>query len=191
MLGLRESFPVSSELDVGRWTFGVESSTFAVLTALPGTHRPRTTDLRPSYRTGCLCRLKTLAALLSLLMIRRQVPMRLARHRTDLSFGELDASGNFLLGSVLKYSAMSRCSRLFVSSRREERAYPYGSVTDEQRRRNKKEAPPGGRDRIGWSGGVASSLSRRGGTADMLLTRASPSDPRRSRAALLGISTGF
>jgi hypothetical protein len=38
----------------------------------------------------------------------------------------------------MKYSAMPRCCRFFVSPRREESAYLRRSVTDEQRRRGEK-----------------------------------------------------
>ena len=87
----------------------------------------------------------------------------------------------------MKYAAMPRCCRFFVSPRREEGAYPQRSVTDEQRRRGEKAAQPGGRGCFGLSGGVAHSLQV---AADMLVARALPSSPKRSRAAWLRNSTG-
>ena len=87
----------------------------------------------------------------------------------------------------MKYSTMPRCCRFFVSPRREEGAYPQRSVTDEQRRRGEKAAQPGGRERFGLSGGVAHSLQVAG---DMLVARALPSSPKRSRATWLRTSTG-
>src|SRR5437870_11170894 len=93
----------------------------------------------------------------------------------------------FIPKSLLKYSAMPRCCRFFVSPRREERAYQQRSVTDEQRRRGGKAAQPGGRGRFGLSGCVSRSSQV---AADMLVARALPSNPNRSRAAWLGISTG-
>ena len=87
----------------------------------------------------------------------------------------------------MKYPAMPRCCRFFVSLRREEDAYPQRSVTDEQRRRGRKATQPGGRERFGPSGGVARSLQP---AAGMLVARALPSSPKRSRAAWLSISTG-
>jgi hypothetical protein len=85
------------------------------------------------------------------------------------------------------YPAIPRCFRFFVSPRREESAYRQRSVIDEQRRRGEKAAQPGGRERFGLSGYVARSSQV---TADMLVTRALPSSPKRSRAAWLGTSTG-
>jgi hypothetical protein len=82
---------------------------------------------------------------------------------------------------------MPRCRRFFVSPRREEDAYPQRSVTDEQRGRGEKAAQPGGRERFGPSGGVTRSSQI---TADMLVARALPSSPNRSRAAWLGTPTG-
>src|SRR6266567_4524926 len=70
---------------------------------------------------------------------------------------------------------MPRCCRFFVSPRREEDAYPQRSVTDAQRRRSERAAPPGGRGRFGLSGGVASSSQV---TSDMLVARAWPSQPK-------------
>jgi len=87
----------------------------------------------------------------------------------------------------MKYAAMPRCCRFFISPRREEGAYPQRSVTDEQRRRGEKAAQPGGRGRFGLSVGVAHSLQV---TADMLVARALPSSPKRSRATWLHTSTG-
>ena len=86
-------------------------------------------------------------------------------------------------------STMPRCCRFFVSPRREEGAYPSrsGGITDEQRRRGEKAAQPGGRWCFGLSGGVAHSLQV---AADMLVPRALPSSPKRSRATLLRTSTG-
>ncbi len=81
---------------------------------------------------------------------------------------------------------MPRCCRFFVSPRREEDAYPQGSVTDEQRRRGEKGAQPGGRAPFGLSGSVARSSQV---TADMLVARALPSSPNRARAARLDFST--
>jgi len=87
----------------------------------------------------------------------------------------------------MKYPAMPRCCRFFVSLRREEDAYPQRSVTDEQRGRGEKAAQPGGRGRFGLSGGVARSLQV---AADMLVARVLPSSPKRSRATWLRTSTG-
>ena len=87
----------------------------------------------------------------------------------------------------MKYSAMPRCCRFFVSPRREEDAYPQRSVTDEQRRRGEKAAQPRGRGRFGPSGGVARSLQV---AADMLVARVLASNPKRSRATWLRTSTG-
>jgi len=87
----------------------------------------------------------------------------------------------------MNYSAMPRCCRFFVSPRPEEGAYPQRSVTDEQRRRGEKSTQPGGRGRFGLSGGVARSLQV---AADMLVARALPSNPKRSRAARMSTSTG-
>jgi hypothetical protein len=42
----------------------------------------------------------------------------------------------------MKYSAMPRCCRFFVSPRREEDAYLKRSVTDEQRWRDEKSGAP-------------------------------------------------
>jgi hypothetical protein len=87
------------------------------------------------------------------------------------------------------YPAIPRCCRFFVSPRREESAYPSrsGGITDEQRGRGEKSTQPGGRERLGLSGYVAR-FSRV--AADMLVVRALPSSPKRSRAAWLGTSTG-
>src|SRR5207245_1038497 len=95
----------------------------------------------------------------------------------------------FIPRSLLKYSSMSRCCRFFVSPRREESAYPSrgGGITDEQRRRGEKAAQPGGRKPFGLSGDVARFSQV---TAYMLVTRALPSSPKRSRAAWLITSTG-
>ena len=84
---------------------------------------------------------------------------------------------------------MPRYCRFFVSPRREEDAYPSrgGGITDEQRGRGEKAAQPGGRDRFGLAGCVARSSQV---AADMLVARALPSTPNRSRAAWLGILTG-
>src|SRR5438132_13164546 len=53
------------------------------------------------------------------------------------------------LRSLLRYSAMPRCCRFFVSPRREEGAYPKRSITDEQRRRDEKAAQPEGETGLG------------------------------------------
>jgi hypothetical protein len=82
---------------------------------------------------------------------------------------------------------MPRCCQFFVSLRREEGAYSERSVTDEQRRRDEKAAQPGGRVRFGLSGCVACSSQV---TADMLVARALPSIPNRSRTARLNFLTG-
>ena len=87
----------------------------------------------------------------------------------------------------MKYSDMPRCCRFFVSPRREEGAYPWRSVTDEQRRGGEKATQPGGRGRFGLSGGVARSLQV---AADMLVAPALPSNPKRSRVTWLSTSTG-
>ena len=87
----------------------------------------------------------------------------------------------------MKYSAMARYCRFFVSPRREEGAYLRRSVTDEQRWRGEKAAQPGGRGRFGLSGGVARSLQV---AADILVAPALPSNPKRSRATWLCTSTG-
>ena len=68
---------------------------------------------------------------------------RLARAKWTICSGE--SITGFIPKSLLKYSAMPRCCRFFVSPRREEDAYPQRSVTDEQRRRGEKAAQPGGR----------------------------------------------
>src|SRR6266704_289073 len=65
--------------------------------------------------------------------------------------------------SLLRYSAMPRCCRFFVSPRREERAYPKRSLTDEQRRRDEKAAQPEGKTALGClaallGGGISTSL---------------------------------
>jgi hypothetical protein len=87
----------------------------------------------------------------------------------------------------MKYSAMPRCCRFFVYPRREEGAYLQRSVTDEQRRRGEKAAQPGGRGRFGLSGRVARFLQV---ATDMLVARALPSSPKRSRATWLRTSSG-
>jgi len=87
----------------------------------------------------------------------------------------------------MKYPAMPRCCRFFVSLRREEDAYPQRSVTDEQRGRGEKAAQPGVRGRFGLSGGVARFLQV---AADMLVARVLPCSPKRSRATWLRTSTG-
>ena len=87
----------------------------------------------------------------------------------------------------MNYSAMPRCGRFFVSPRREEGAYLRWSVTNEQRWRGEKAAQPGGRERVGPSGCVARSLQV---AADMLVARALPSSPKRSRATWLSNSSG-
>ena len=87
----------------------------------------------------------------------------------------------------MKYSAMPRCCRFFVSPRREEGAYLRRSVTDAQRWRGEKSGATGGRGRFGLSGGVARSLQV---AADMLVAPALPSNPKRSRATWLRTSTG-
>jgi hypothetical protein len=87
----------------------------------------------------------------------------------------------------MKYSAMPRCCRFFVSPRREEGAYLRRSLTDEQLWRGEKAAQTGGRGRFGLSGGVARSLQV---AADMLVALALPSKPKRSRATWLRTSTG-
>ena len=87
----------------------------------------------------------------------------------------------------MKYSAMARCCRFFVSPRREEDAYLRRSVTNEQRWRGEKAAQPGGRERLGLSGGVAHSSPV---AADMFVARALPSNPKRPRATRPSTSTG-
>jgi hypothetical protein len=87
----------------------------------------------------------------------------------------------------MKYPVMPRCCRFFVSPRREEGAYPHGSVTDEQRWRGEKAAQPGGRACFGLFGSVSRSSQV---AADMLVARALPSSPNHSRAARMGILTG-
>jgi hypothetical protein len=82
---------------------------------------------------------------------------------------------------------MPRCCRFFVFPRREECAYPQESGIDEQRPKGEKAAQPVGRGRLGLSGCVARSSQV---AADMLVARALPSTPKRSRAARLGILTG-
>jgi hypothetical protein len=85
------------------------------------------------------------------------------------------------------HPAIPRCCRLFVFPGRKECAYRQRSVIDEQRRKGEKAAQPGGRERFGLSGGVARSSRV---AADMLVARALPSSPKRSRATWLGTSTG-
>jgi hypothetical protein len=75
----------------------------------------------------------------------------------------------------MKYSAMPRCCRFFVSPRREEGAYLRRSVTDEQRWRGEKAAQPGGRGRFRLSGGVARSLQV---AANMLVAPALAFQPK-------------
>ena len=87
----------------------------------------------------------------------------------------------------MKYSAMPRCCRFFVSPRREEGAYLRRSVTDEQRWRGEKSGATRRAGRFGLSGGVARSLQV---AADMLVAPALPSNPKRSRATWLRTSTG-
>jgi len=82
---------------------------------------------------------------------------------------------------------MPRCFRFFTSPRREEGAYPQWSVTDEQRRRSEKSAQREGRWRFRLFGLIACSSQV---ISDMLVARALPSSPNRSRAAWLGILTG-
>jgi hypothetical protein len=53
--------------------------------------------------------------------------------------------------------------------------------------KDEKSAQPGGRERFGLSGCVTRSSQV---AADMLVARALPSSPKRSRAAWLGTSTG-
>ena len=77
---------------------------------------------------------------------------------------------------------MPRCCRFFVSPRREEGAYPTWSVTDEQHRRGEKAARPRGRERLGLSGSVAHSSQV---ALDMLVARALPFSPKRSRVVSL------
>src|SRR5881394_1359407 len=110
---------------------------------------------------------------------------RLARAKWTICSGESITA--FIPRSLLKYSTIPRCCRFFVSPRREEGAYPQRSVTDKQRRRGEKAAQPGGRKRFGLSGGVARFSQV---TADMLVTRALPSSPKRCRAAWLITSAG-
>ena len=87
----------------------------------------------------------------------------------------------------MKYSAMPRCCRFFVSPRREEDAYLRRSVTDEQRWRGEKSGATR-RARTLWAvGGVARSLQV---AADMLTASALPSSPKRSRATWLSYSSG-
>ena len=93
----------------------------------------------------------------------------------------------FIPRSLLRYTDVSRCRRFFLSRRCEEDAYHQWSVTDEQCRRDGKAAQPGGRERLGPSGGVARS-SQVG--ANMFVARALPSRPRHSRATCLSTSTG-
>jgi len=64
-----------------------------------------------------------------------------------------------------------------------------GLQSASNRRKGEKATQPGGRERFGLSGYVARSSSRHRGT-DMLVARALPSNPSRSRAAGLGILTG-
>jgi hypothetical protein len=87
----------------------------------------------------------------------------------------------------MKYPAMPRCCRFFVSPRREKGAHLRRSVTDEQRWRGEKAAQPGGRGRFGLFGGVARSLQV---AADMLVAPALPSSPKRPRATWLSTSSG-
>jgi hypothetical protein len=86
----------------------------------------------------------------------------------------------------MNYSAMPRCCRFFVSPRREEGAYLRRSVTDEQRWRGEKAAQPGGRERFELSVSVAHSSQV---ALDMLVARALPFSPKRSRAVWLSTST--
>jgi hypothetical protein len=60
------------------------------------------------------------------------------------------------------------------------------SVTDEQHRRGEKAAQPGGRERLGLFGSVAHSSQF---ALDMLVARALPFSPKRSRAVWLSTST--
>jgi hypothetical protein len=60
------------------------------------------------------------------------------------------------------------------------------SVTDEQRWRGEKATQPGGQKPLGLSGSVAHSSEV---ASDMLVARALPSSPKRSRAAWLSTST--
>src|ERR1051326_288438 len=78
---------------------------------------------------------------------------------------------------------MPRCCRFFVSPRREERACPQRSVSDEQRRRDEKRAQPRGRAGFGLSGVACSSQV----AADMLVVRALPLSANRARAARLSL----
>jgi len=55
----------------------------------------------------------------------------------------------------------------------DEEAYPLRSAIEEQRNPRQKATPPVGQKHLAASGGVARSLSRRGGT-DMLVARALP-----------------
>ena len=48
--------------------------------------------------------------------------------------------------------------RFLAWPRRERRAYPQWSVTDEQRRPSKKAEQPGGRERFGASDGAAETV---------------------------------
>jgi hypothetical protein len=85
------------------------------------------------------------------------------------------------------HPAMPRCWQFFVFPRREEYASQQRSVIDEQRQKGEKATQPGGRERLGLSGCVARSSRV---AADMLVARALPSSPKRSRATWLGTSTG-
>ena len=64
-----------------------------------------------------------------------------------------------------------------------------GLQSTSNRRKGEKATQPGGRERFGFSGYVARSSSRHRGT-DILVARALPSNPSRSRAAGPGILTG-
>jgi hypothetical protein len=86
----------------------------------------------------------------------------------------------------LKYSAMPRCCRFFVSPRREEGTYPLWSVTDEQQRRGEKVAQSQGLERLGLSGSVAHSLQV---ALDMLVAPALPFSPMHSSAVWLSTTT--
>ena len=83
------------------------------------------------------------------------------------------------------------CSALFrflTWPRRAEGAYPprNGGMPDEQRGAGQKAKQPGGRERFVASGGVARSLQTAVG---MLVARALPYAPKRSRAGRMGIPT--
>jgi hypothetical protein len=78
-------------------------------------------------------------------------------------------------------------SILVLAKARAKRLYPLRYCPSEQRRPVPKATQPEGRERFGPSGGVARSLQV---AKDMLVTRALPYGPKRSRAGRMSISTG-